>query len=80
MFFPSATPLNKTNSLPGYVNFSAAADTHLAVPVPEKTRSRLASGENSDEAPSDASTDVGTSPKNGMKSGRKEFVKEFKRK
>jgi len=72
--------MNSTPLAAPFGNFSACTDHSLTIPVPVKTRSRLASGDNSDEAPSDASTDVGTSPKNGMKSVRKEFVKEFKRK
>jgi len=84
MFFPTATPLNKVTSLPPVppkVALGATCEHTLSIPVPEKSRSRLFSGDNSDEAPSDASTDAGSSPKNGMKNGpRKEYVKEFKRK
>lgn len=86
MFFPTAQPeFNKGTSLPAptYFDFSAKSDVQLSIPVPEKSRSRVMSGDNSDEANSDASTDAGVSPKNDLNSKaapRKEFVKEFKRK
>jgi len=85
MFFPTANPaISKTLSLPpaaGLMKVAAESGISLTLPVPAKPRSRLQSGDHSDEANSDASTDVGTSPKNNMNSKpRKEFVKEFKRK